>query len=32
MQSSWQNLNYIAKYGNVKQQAKINLWVVKFGD
>jgi len=32
MQSNWQNLNYIAKYGNVKQQPKSTHWVVKYGD
>jgi len=32
MQSSWQNLNYIAKYGSVRQQPKSTHWVVKYGD
>jgi hypothetical protein len=32
MQSNWQNLNYIAKYGNVKQRPKSTHWVVKYGD
>jgi hypothetical protein len=32
MQSNWQNLNYIAKYGNVRQQPKSTHWVVKYGN
>jgi hypothetical protein len=32
MQSNWQNLNYIAKYGNVKQRPKSTHWIVKYGD
>jgi hypothetical protein len=32
MQSSWQNLNYIAKYGSVRQQPKSTHWIVKYGD
>ena len=32
MQSSWKNLNYIAKYGNVRQQPKSTHWVVKYGN
>jgi hypothetical protein len=32
MQSNWQNLNYIAKYGNVRQRPKSTHWVVKYGD
>jgi hypothetical protein len=32
MQSSWQNLNYIAKYGSVRQHPKSTHWIVKYGD
>ena len=31
MQSNWQNLNYIAKYGNTKPRVKHLFWAVHYG-
>lgn len=31
MNADWQNLNYIAKYGNVKPRTKQLFWAVYYG-
>ena len=31
MNANWQNLNYIAKYGNIKPRTKQSFWSVYYG-